>query len=75
MDSHHYETLYAKYLQPIAGEKLRLLEGGGPLTCRIRLYVRAKTSNTFFALHAVGLGCDMAYGPGHSLKVTPPVVP
>ena len=28
VDSHHYETLYAKYLQPIAGEKLRLLEGG-----------------------------------------------
>ena len=25
--SHHYEVLYDKYLQPIAGQDLRLLEG------------------------------------------------
>lgn len=27
VNSHHYDTLYDKYLQPISGEKLRLLEG------------------------------------------------
>ena len=26
VNSHHYEALYDNYLQPIAGEKLRLLE-------------------------------------------------
>ena len=27
VDGHHYEVLYDKYLQPIAGKNLRLLEG------------------------------------------------
>ena len=30
MTDHHYESLYDKYLEPIAGKELRLLEGEKP---------------------------------------------
>ena len=67
--SHHYEVLYDKYLQPIAGEKLRLLEGKKHYLAVI-FALRVTTSGLSpLICFAVGLGCDMSYGPGHSLKV------
>ena len=72
---HHYEALYNKYLDPVRHEPLRLLEGKFKALITFRKMERLMLMLflvTFCAnANTVGLGCDMGYGPGHSLKVMP----